>query len=79
MPSLQFVNGLPELLSRRDCFYVWPEPPKPYVTQGFAKRKEALVGICKVRSSISTQHRCFDAVRPRHRRNFVVKRMSLNE
>ena len=56
-PSWQFVNGLPEPLSRSDCFYVWPEPPRPYVTQAFAKlHKEVLVGIYKVRSSISTQY-----------------------
>ena len=36
-PSLQFVSVLPEPLSRSDCFYVWPEPPKPYVSQAFAK------------------------------------------
>ena len=79
-PSLQIVSVLPEPLSRSDCFYVWPEPPKPYVSQAFAKlHKEVLVDIYKVRSSISTQYRCLDPVRPRRRRNFVFKRMSLGE
>ena len=50
------------------------------MSQAFAKlHKAVLVGIYKVRSSISTQHRCLDAVRPRRRRNFVFKRMSLDE
>jgi hypothetical protein len=79
-PSLQFVSVLPEPLSRSDCFYVWPEPPKPYVSQAFAKlHKEVLVDIYKVRSSISTQYRCLGPVRPRRRRGFVFKRMSLDE
>ena len=66
--SLQFVSVLPEPLSRSDRFYVCPEPPKPYVSQAFAKlHKEVLVGIYKVRSSINTQCRCLDPVRPRRR------------
>ena len=37
------------------------------------------MGIYKVQSSISTQYRCLDPVRPRRRRGFVFKRMSLDE
>ena len=71
---------LPEPLSRSDCFYVWPELPKPYISQAVAKlHEEVLVGIYKVRSSISTQYRCLDPVRPRRRRNSVFKRMSLDQ
>ena len=74
-PSLQFARVMSEALSRSDCFYVWAEPSKPYIAQAFATLyKEVMVGLFKVRSSISTQHRCLDAVR---RRQYQFKRMSL--
>ena len=74
-PSSQFARVMSEALSGSDCFYVWAEPSKPYIAQAFAKlHKEVLVGLFKVRSSISTQYRCLDAVR---RSQYQFKRMSL--